>query len=838
MTPTVRRLIPHIIGYLILLAVSFLFFSPIVFQGKTLQQSDNVQARGMQQEQRVFEEKTGDYPLWTNAMFSGMPGYQIIYDSKTAFQVPFRALLLGNTMAPPHTGILLMMAGMYFLLIVLRVDWRIALIGAAGFGLSTQFMDQALAGHSTKLIALAYTGPIFAGAIMALRGKSVTGAGIMGLALGFQIFANHVQITYYTLLMLGILGIVYLIEAVKNKQLLPFAKTAGLLIVAGGLAFASNTGRLWTTYEYSQETIRGKSELTKKESSSGSVAGEGGLSKEYAFGWSYGIKETFTLLVPNYAGFSSSENFVYDRGSATLSALQKLGNQEQAQALVGATSHYWGDQPFTGAPVYFGVIFIFLFFLGAFLVKSPLKAWLIVATILTILMGWGQHFQAFNYFLFDYLPMYNKFRAVTMVLGITAGLVIILGMLGMQAFFDAALAQKDKQRALYRAGGATGGLLLLAALLSMSFDYGTGDPALPATVAEALKQDRAALLHSDLIRSFLLVAAAFGLLFARIRMNLSAILAIAGLGLLVLFDLWSIGRRVIPAEAFVAPQDVQKLSALQPTDEQILQDPDLHYRVADFRGNPFSNALTSYHHKSVGGYHAAKLMRYQEMIEYYLGNPSQYMHLYGMLNAKYLIVGNGQVQRNPEALGNAWLVQSYDILPDADAEIAALADLKPREKAVFQSSYSSQLEGLNLQPDSTASIQLTSYHPDTMVYRYSAQTEQLAIFSEIFYPEEKGWSLYVDGVRVPILKANFLLRAARLPAGQNLEIKMIFAPKSYYQGEAITLAGSLATLALALFGAYLFFRRYQLPDPSQLPAGQPKAPEVKRPAGGSSRKKK
>jgi hypothetical protein len=838
MSPTLRNLLPHLIGYAILLAVTFLFFSPIVFEGKVIQQSDNIQSRGMQEEQRDFEAKTGHYTLWTNAMFSGMPGYQIMYDSKTAFKIPFRAALLGNNMAPPHTGILLMMAGMYFLLVVLRIDWRIALIGAVGFGLSTHFMDQALAGHSTKIVALAYMGPIFAGAIMAFRGKPVTGAGIMGLAMGLQLFANHVQITYYSLLMLGILGLVYLVDFIQKKKILEFGKVAALLVVAAGLAFASNTGRLWTTYEYSQESIRGKSELTQKESSSGSKAGEGGLSKEYAFQWSYGVMETFTLLAPSYMGFSSSENFVTDRGSATLAALQRLGDQEQANSLVNAASHYWGDQPFTGAPMYLGAVLVLLFFLGAYLVKSPLRIWLLIATALTIMMGWGKHFPAFNYFLFDNLPMYNKFRAVTMVYGVTSAVVVVLGMLGLQAFFDPTVKKEEKTKGLYFAGGVTIGLLALAWILSWGLDYGTADAGLPEPVAQALIQDRSALLTADLFRTLLFVAIGFGLLFARLRANWQSMLVVGGLGLLVLADMWSTGKRVIKPEAFVDRIQTQQFTAPQPADEQILQDKSLHYRVADFRRSPFNDALTSYHHKSAGGYHAAKLMRYQELIEAYLGDPARYMHVYGMLNAKYLIVPNGQVQPNPEALGNAWFVKSYEILPGGDAEMAALATLRPGEQAVLQEKYRPQLEGLNIQYDSAASIELTYYHPDTMVYRYSAQSEQLAVFSEIFYPEEKGWSLYIDGERAPILKADFLLRAAVLPAGQDREVKMIFAPKSYYQGEAVTLGASLATLALALFGAWLFFGKYQLPSPSRLPGEAPKAAEGKRAPGSSVRKKK
>ncbi|MCB9285473.1 MAG: hypothetical protein H6563_15515 [Lewinellaceae bacterium] len=824
-----RKIAPHLVAYLILMAVTFVFFAPYVFEGKVLQQSDNLQSRGMQTELREYKEKTGHYPLWTNSMFSGMPAYQIFYVPKSALLVPFRAALLGNSVAPPHTGILLMMAGMYFLLVVLRIDWRIAVVGAIGFGLSANFMDLALTGHSTKIVALAWMGPVFAGPILAFRGKRLLGAGVLAVALGLQLLANHIQITYYTLLMLGLMGIVYLIQAIRDKQVPDFLKTAGILVLAGGLAFASSIGRLWTTWEYSQETIRGKSELTQKEGSSGSMEGEGGgLSKDYAFGWSYGIPETFTLLIPNYMGGSSNENFVADRNSATLKALQRLGNQEQAESLVPSAAHYWGTQPFTGGPVYFGAVLWLLFFLGIFLAKSPLKPWIITGVTLTIIMAWGRNFPAFNYWIFDHLPMYNKFRAVTMVFGITCSLVIIMGMLGLQAFFDKSIAEATKKRALLLAGGTTAGILVLAWLLSLGFDYGASDPNLPASVAEALRSDRAALLSADLWRSFILVALAFGVLFARTITRIAPQMLVVGIGILVLFDMWTIGRRFISDKDFVEKTKITQFTQPQPVDEQIMQDPDPYFRVADLRQNPFSNALTSYHHKSIGGYHAAKLMRYQELIERYLSDPGRYGNIYSMLNTKYFILRNGQASLNPDALGNAWFVKSYEIVPNGDAEMAALATLKPGEKAVIQESFKPKLEGFNLQYDSTATIQLTSYNPDTMVYRYSAQSEQLAVFSEVYYPPSKGWQLYVDGEPLSILKADFLLRAARVPAGQNRELKMIFAPKSYYIGETITLIASLVALALGLFGAYSFFRKYGIPEPAHLPEEENPQPTARK----------
>lgn len=818
MNPTVQKLLPHLGAYLLLLLAAFLYFSPSAFQGKELPQSDNVQALGMQAEARKFEAKTGQFPLWTNSMFSGMPMYQIKYDTKSLIRPISRGFLLGNTIMPPHTAILLLLAGMYLLLVVLGVDWRIALLGSVGFGFMSNFMDLVLAGHSTKLIALAYMAPTLAGILLAFRKQYLLGGGLTALFLGLQLYANHVQITYYFLLMVALLGLVYLIDAVRQGQLLHFGKAVGVLTLAALLAFGTSTGRLWGTYEYSQETIRGKSELTQKaQGASGSTAAEGGLSKEYAFGWSQGILETYTLLIPNLMGGSSNENFVADRNSATFRVLSSMPDPDQAQQLIPRASHYWGTQPFVGAPVYFGAVVLFLFFLGAFLVKGSLRNWLIAGTVLTIMLSWGRNFSALNYFLFDYFPLYNKFRAVTMVLGITALLVSILGALGLQAFFDAATSEASRKKALYWAGGITGGLTLLALLLAGSFDYGTEQ--LPGNLASALSADRKALLQADALRSLGFIAAAFGVLWANLRFGFKAWVAVLALLLLVVIDMWGVGRRIVNSDSFVRPGEKTQMAAPTPADQQIMQDDDLHYRVADFRRDPFSNAITSYNHRSVGGYHAAKLMRYQELIETYLRNPANSTHLYGMLNAKYFIGQNDQVQLNAQALGNAWFVPNYRVVSNADEELAALADLRPAEELVLQQSQAEPyLSGFTPRADSNATIQLVYYHPDTMVYNYTALNEQLAVFSEVYYPPSKGWKVFINGEeQPPFIKGNYLLRAMRLPAGQNSELKMIFAPKAYYTGELISLLCSILVLLAAIGGFYLYAKAGRMGDPARLP---------------------
>jgi hypothetical protein len=789
-----------------------------------LQQSDNIQAYGMQAELRKFKDKTGEYPLWTNSMFAGMPAYQILYAHKGLIQWVGKAALLGNGMAPPHTAILLMMAGFYLLLVVLGLDWRVGIVGAVGFGLAANHMGLVEAGHSTKVVAAAYSAPILAGLILTFRGKYWLGGALTALFVGLQLYANHVQVTYLFFLSLVIFGIVMLADAVRNGTLPNFAKAAAVSLVAVGLGVACNYGRMAATQEYAAETIRGTSELVQKGNSSGSSAEEGGgLSKEYAFTWSYGKLETFNLLIPSYKGGSSTESFLSEPNSATLAALRQLNNQEEANKLVQKTTHYWGDVPFTGGPVYMGAVFIFLFFLGAFLVKKPLKWYIIASVVLTIMLSWGRNFAAFNYFIFDTLPFFNKFRDATTALGLTNLLVVLLAALGLQAFFDKNLDENTRKSALLKAGGTTAGLILLAFALSFGFDYVKPGDNLPAGVAAALAKDRAALLQADVLRSLLFVALAFAICWAWTKQRFAAAWSVLAIGLLATADIWGIGARFISSDDYVEPAQKRQMIAPTAADEQIKKDPDPYYRVADFSGNPFTNALTSYNHLSMGGYHAAKLMRYQEMIERYLSDPSKNQKLYGMFNAKYFIGQNEQVFPNPDALGNAWFVREFEVVADGDAEIAALANLDPRQKAVVQQSQAGQLQGFNLQYDSTASIRLTHYHPDSMFYSYSASSDQLAVFSEVYYPPSKGWDLYIDGQKAPdFFKANFTLRAAKLPAGQH-EVKMIFAPKTYYRGEMISLIASIIVLGLVAWGIFWFSKNYAWPDADNLPAAEAKA---------------
>jgi hypothetical protein len=809
MNNTLSKFLPHVIAIVLMMAASFIFYGPEVFEGKVLVQNDNIQSQIMQTEVRKYGAIDGKLPLWTNAMFSGMPAYQILYNTDSFIKYPFKALLLGNSMLPPQTNILLIMLGMYLFLSVLGIDWRISILGAIGFGLSANNVLLSEAGHSTKLVSLGYAAPIFAGAILAYRKKYLLGASVAALMIGLQVYANHIQITYYTLILLGILSVFFLVDAIKKGEIGSWATASGALAIAALLGFGANVSRLWTTYEYAAETIRGKSELLKKTSSSGSSATGEGLSKDYAFDWSYGKLETFNFLIPNYVGGNSSKYFVQNDESESIAVLRTMG--EQANELAQATSHYWGPQPFTSGPVYMGIIFFFLAILGVFLIPGNLKYWLFGSALLMTIMAWGKHLMGFNGMLFDVLPLYNKFRAVTMTLTMVNFCIMALAAWGLHHFLTRGIDPEIKKKSLLMAGGVTAGLLVLGWLLGGNGNYGAdGLTNLPENLRNAIILDRKALLNDDLMRSFLFFGIGFAALFFSQRFKVGTWVMFGIVGLLAMMDVWNVDRRMVNEESFQEESAVQSQKLPSKADELIMKDQDLHYRVINFNGNPFSNAMPSLFHKHTGGYHAAKLMRYQEAIEKYLGNPGKYFNVYSMLNTKWIIQGENAMP-NMQAFGNAWFAKNIQTVPDADAEIAAIGNLQRPDTAVLVTAMASKLGSFSPAFDSSNTIKLTKYHPDRMEYQYNAKTDQLAVFSEVYYPESKGWKILIDGKpHDSYLKVNFLLRGSKVPAG-NHTLQMVFEPKSYYTGEKIAMGSSILVLLLFGFGLFNYAKSGQFP---------------------------
>lgn len=810
--PILKTLLPHIAAFFILMLVAFIYFLPSV-TGKVLRQSDNFNAYGMQAEMKKYEAN-GDRPiLWTNAAFGGMPTYQLRGSARNNLLVhPYRASVAWNSVTVPHTALFLLMLCFYILMMSLGIDWRIGIMGAVAYGLCTNFVILMEAGHSTKIIALAYTPAVLAGILLAFRGKYLLGAGMTAFFMGLQITANHLQITYYLLLILAIYGIFKLVESIRKNELPNFAKAAGALVIATILAFAANTTNLWTTQEYGKETIRGTSELAAK-------VGQDGLTKEYAFGWSYGIGETMTLMFANARGGGSLQS---GEGTKAYDSMLRLAKQQGAPnaqaegfARQSGSFMYWGDQPFTAGPIHYGAIICFLFFLGAFLVKGSVKWWLITASIFVIILSWGKNF-FFNDFMFDYFPFYSKFRSVKMILNLGLMLFILMGTLGLQRFFSREVTAKSKRRALIYAASVTGGICLLMLMASGIMDYSNpGDQRFEQYVsAKDLQSSRAGLLRADVIRAFLFIFAAAGALWAYTTGKFKSAFAIPTIALLVLFEAWTASSRFVNHDSFEEKSNITAAAQPTPADTQIMGDKDPHFRVLDLaRGGLRGNATTSYFHKSLSGYHAAKLMIYEELLEaYQLNDVNSNGQILDMLNTKYLIApsegGQPQVVPRNTNFGNAWFVNDFKLVETADAELAGLKNLNPRSTALIQKKYSNYLNSLDLTSDSLTnagnSIRLTNYHPNKLIYESNANSEQLAVFSEIYYPPNKGWQVYIDDAPVEqdFIKANFVLRAMRVPAGKH-KIEMRFEPRSYYTGETISLIGSI--LAMLCFVGGMFY---------------------------------
>ena len=798
-----KKFLPHLYAVLILLGVAAFFFAPNVFGGKALPQPDNDKARAIQTEIQDYIKKEGKAPLWTNSLFGGMPSFQIYTTPQGNLTKPItKALFLWSDSSDVWVSVFVAMLCMYILLIVLKSDWRVAVFGALAFGITSYNVDILEAGHSTKMAALALAPGMFAGAILLFNGRFLVGTGLLALFTSMEISVNHAQITYYTLLLLGIFGLVRLVDAIKTKSLATWGKAAALSAAALVIGIACNLSKVWPTYEYGQETIRGGSELKAK-----AQKGDG-LDKDYLFGWSSGICESLTLLVPHASGGGAGESYA-NTGMYKMVAKNMPDNltPQQLERQIGGVM-YTGEQPFVGTAIYYGVIAVFLFFMGAFLVQGGVKWWLLFGGIFMVMLAWGKHF-FLNDILYDYLPMFNKFRAVTMAFGLGQLCVAALAALGLQRLVDADLSVAAKKRGLFFSAGLTAVLCVLT--LVCFTNEGPNDAALGnnATLLKAIQEDRSSMLYGDLYRSLGLLAAAFGLIWFYLRGTLKANLTVLIIAALALGDHWMVCRRTLNDTKYENKKEATALPKENGIDKKIKEDPSLYYRVMDFQGGGIAtNYRPSFFHKNIGGYHAAKLQRFQEVVDTFLSTTemAKNLHVLGMMNVKYAITQTGP-NINPEACGNAWFVHHFDIVSDGDAEFNALHTLHPKDSAVFQEKYASQLKNFKVQPDSTATIKLKAYHPERLTYEYSAKTDQLAVFSEIYYPPSKGWKCYLNGQPAPdFMKADYLLRAMVLPAGQNQVLEMRFEPQSYILGEKVSFVASLLTLLLCFAGLYFWYK--------------------------------
>jgi hypothetical protein len=825
-----KKAAPHLYAILAFLVIAIIYCQPALM-GKVVEQHDTLGWRGMAQQSFEFKEKYGYFPLWTNSMFGGMPAFAIAFEG-TVIQTIYLQNLLTLWMPVPVSFFFLACISFYFMGIVFRLKPLIAAMGAIAFAWATYDPVIIAVGHNTKMWAIAYMPAVIASLVLIFQGRYLLGAGLLALFFGLQTSTQHVQVVYYTAIIMACMSVAYLVHGIKGKAVKPVIISGLVALGAGLLGIASYAISWYPLQDYSKETMRGgRSEITIGKDST--TLTKGGLDKDYAFGWSYGISETMTFMVPTIYGGSSVRAAAgeavseFGEDSRVANVIQeKTGmSEEQADGFAKQLPAYWGDQPGTSGPVYFGAIICALFLLGLVNVKSWHKGWIIAATLIGIFLAWGKNFSSLNYFLFDYLPLYNKFRAPSMALIIPQLTFPLLAGLGLQQFIEAKEKGALDWKKLKMAGYVLVGVLVLYIGFYVMADYtspndsqlkqqltgmmaqGQENPqvlqqaqSFAQSVVSALQDDRKAIYGKDLLRALALILLAVGLLYYYAKGSIKLSFVLLGLVALSSLDLITVGRRYLNADNFVDKEEFEAGLSPNAADLQILQDTKHPYRVFDrATGSPFESARASYFHNSIGGYSPAKLGLYQDLIEHQLikGN----MEVYNMLNTRYFIMQNpadGQpmVQMNPNAYGPVWLVKQVQFVADGNTEIQALDSTNLREVAVVQEKYK-EAAGAAPVYDSTASIQWVENRNDVVVYKSSASSPQFAVFSEIYY--DKGWNAYLDGQLVPHVKTNYLLRGMAIPAGQH-SIEFKFEPKAVAMSKTITIVSTFLILILLALG--------------------------------------
>lgn len=803
-----KSLLPHLIIISAFLAVSYIYFYPVL-EGKVLIANDSSVSNYNSKEIRDYHEEHGKDPLWTNSIFSGMPGYLILtrypgnlvrYADSTlrVFKMPVSVLFLSMT-------------GFYFLLLIFGTGQWIAVAGAVAYGFSSFFFLILAAGHNTQAIALAYMPLVIGGIYYAYKYDALKGALLTAFVLSLEILANHPQITYYSMICLLVFFITELIASIRNKAIPKFIRTSLVLSIPFIIAIGVNFGNLYTIYEYGKYSIRGKSDLVSDNSNSSA-----GLNRDYITSWSYGIDETLNLFIPDYKGGSSKP---FNRESETVKALR----QNNAASAVNQVMKYWGSQPGTDGPHYVGAVVFFLFILGLIIVRGPEKWWLLVATVLSVMLAWGKNFMFLTDMFIDFFPGYNKFRAVTMTLVIAQFCIPLLGALSLHNLFSRNISDKELLKGLKLAAYITGGFLILVLLIpgiagSFLSQY---ESDYPSWLKNALVADRKLLLRKDSLRSLFFILVSTGTMFLFLKDKLKKNHSIIIITLLIFFDLWLVDKRYLGADRFETRSSVQKSIAPTFADQEILKDKS-YFRVLNLTVSTFNdNSPTSYFHKSIGGYHGAKLRRYQELIDSSIvQNINQFTiaasgaesltdivpafrmtGTFNMLNTKYLIYSpDAPPLVNPYCLGNAWFVEKPFFAENANEELAGVNKIDPSNEAIIDRSFSDLISGQLYPVEKSETIDLLSYQPNELIYRCSARTEKLAVFSEIYYPA--GWKCYLDGKEYKYFRANYVLRAMIVPPGDH-EIKFSFEPSSYHTGNKISLASSIVLIILLLGGGIL-----------------------------------
>ena len=829
----IKKCIPHVGAIAIMYLLTAIYFSPVVFDGKGMQQGDLVSVEGMTKEVKDYQKETGEYSGWMNSMFSGMPT-ETLY-GKPGFNIFARVdqVLTGGFPVFSAGIFFTYLIGFYIFMICIGSQWWLALLGAIAYALASYNVIVIDAGHITKAYALGVMAPAIGGVILAYRKKFLAGFMVTLIFVGCLIARNHIQIDYYTAIAIGCIAVSYLVyyivEAVRgNEKFSSFVKASVLLLVAAILGILPNSGMLYSSYVYSKDTMRGGSELTitpqQDQNSSEAKPNEGGLEIDYAYSWSYGKAETFTLLVPNCYG---SGHTMLEKSDP---AMRELRNAGYGSPYLPT---YWGDQPFTAGPVYVGAIVCFLFILGLFVVKGPENWWVIAAVIISFILAWGRNLMPVNEWLFHHLPFYNKFRTPSMALTIAGVAMPILGMFALKDIFSGKIDKQKAWKFTWISAAISGGLCLLVMilgktvftftgagdagfqqqLLSAGFDQGRVD-----TIMDILVKYRKSMLMKDAFRSLIFIALAFGVLALYFKNVLKKewIVTVC-LCVLVLADMWPVAQRYLNNDHFVSKKKAETPIVATETDNAILQDKDINYRVLNLASNTFNESQTSYFHKSIGGYSPAKLRRYQDMIDFYIGDQMQNLYreiirtqgniqetndssfqVLNMLNTKYVIVPVGEGKtlplQNPHRFGNAWFVNDVKVVANPDEEILAIAKTDLRNTAIVDKRYAQYVEGKDFTRDSASTIVNTLCKPNKLKYTVNTSKEQLVVFSEVFY-DKGGWTALIDGKEVPHFRSNYILRTMVVPAGQH-EIEFNYTPYARMLGNKISAAASVVCIFL------------------------------------------
>ena len=816
-----KKYLPDVLVVIIFAVISFAYFFPADLDGRILYRHDSSAGRGAGQETAEYHERTGKVSRWSNATFSGMPTYQTA-PSYQSVSVLNQAVKAYHLWLPENVWyVFAYLLGFYILLRAFDFRQSLAALGSIVWAFSSYFFIIIAAGHIWKVMALAYLPPMIAGIVLAYRGKYLWGFIVTAIFAAFEVDANHVQMTYYYLFIILFMIIAYLVDAIRKKRMAQFVKATAVCAAGALIGILMNISNLYHTWQYAQESMRGKSELVKKDAANQTSSG---LDRDYITQWSYGVDETWTLLVPNAKGGASVPL------AANTEAMKKADpNFMQIYQQLG---QYWGDQPGTSGPVYVGAFVLMLFILGLFIVKGPIKWALLAATILSILLSWGHNFMPFTNFFLDYIPMYSKFRTVASILVIAEFTIPLLAMMALKKIVDEPDLLTKKAKFVYISFGLTGGIALLFALMPTLFfsDFISSQEmeafkSIPAEYLSPLESNlrsiRESIFTADCWRSFWIIVIGTLLLFLYKFKKLKAEYMVGAIAILCLIDMWQVNKRYLNDEMFVEKSVREQAQPMTQTDRQILQDKSLDYRVLNLASNTFNENETSYYHKSIGGYHAAKLRRYQELIDAYISPEMQKMMpaiakaggdmtkvngdslfpVLNMLNAKYFIVplqANQTVAiENPYVYGNAWFVDKVTYVKNANEELDALGKLNLRHEAVAEARFQSQL-GESKNQDSTSIVKLTAYEPNQLTYDVRSATGGIVVFSEIFYPE---WTATVDGKPVEIGRVDYVLRALNVDKGHH-KVVLTFDPKSVKQTETVAYLSYGVLLLVVLFAVY------------------------------------